>query len=132
MSRASVLAAGQAIALASMVDTCVIKRRGADTMDPFSGTSTTPLTTLYTGQCRVQAARAEAFEHDAGQDFLLLLRLEVQLPVSVTGLEVADEITITAATHDPDLVGRVFRIHDLMHKTEPTARRVQVTERTGS
>jgi hypothetical protein len=39
-------------------------------------------------------------------------------------------VTITASVNDPDLVGRVFLIRDLFHKTEPTARRVGVIERT--
>jgi hypothetical protein len=47
----------------------------------------------------------------------------------VTGLEVGDEITITAS-RDPDLVGRAFLARDLFHKTDLTARRVGVTERT--
>ncbi len=46
--------------------------------------------------------------------------------------QVGDEIEITASVHDADLLGRVFRIHDLAHKTHATARRVQCVERTGS
>jgi hypothetical protein len=80
----------------------------------------------------VQQHQATADRQDVGEDSLLLLRLEVQLPMTVTGLEVGDEITITAAARDADLVGRVFRIHDLAHKTDATARRVQCIERTGS
>ena len=50
--------------------------------------------------------------------------------VGSEGLEVNDEITITASVNDADLVGRVFLVRDLMHKTHPTARRVGVVERT--
>lgn len=133
MSRASVLARGQAAAEAGMVDACVIRRRTGSTTDPDTGVSTPAYATLYTGKCRVQNARAEAGREEAGQDFLLVLRLEVQLPVAGTaGLQAGDQITITSATHDADLVGRVFRIHDLAHKSEPTARRVGVIELTGS
>ena len=61
---------------------------------------------------------------------MLLLRLEVQLPMTVTGLRVSDEITIDTSAHDPDLVDRVFLVRDLAHKSHATARRVQVTEKT--
>jgi hypothetical protein len=50
--------------------------------------------------------------------------------VSVTGLEVGDEVTITAS-RDPDLIGRAFLVRDLFHKTDASSRRVQLTERTG-
>lgn len=52
--------------------------------------------------------------------------------MSVVGLEAGDEITITAATFDADLTGRLFKIRDLMHKTHATARRVQIIEKTDS
>jgi hypothetical protein len=136
MSRASVLARGQAAAAAGMVDTCVIKHRTGDAMDPLSGTITPTYSTLYTGRCRVQQTQA-AFSrpHEAGEDFVLMARMDVQLPVAGTeGLHVDDEVTITAVGtgRDADLVGRVFLVHDLFHKTDATARRVGVVERTGS
>lgn len=115
-----------------MVDACTIARIGTRVTDTTTGAVTTPRTTLYTGQCRVQQQKADAQREDAGEDHLLLLRIEVQLPMSVTGLKVGDEITITASAHDADLVGRVFRVHDLAHKTHATTRRVQCLEKTGS
>lgn len=134
MSRESVLARGQAAAAAGMVDACTIRRITGWTDDDFSGVRTPTYLSPdpYSGKCRFQAARSEAQQHDSGEDYLLMLRSELQLPVSVTGLEVGDVVTCTAAARDPDLVGREFRVHDLFHKTDPTARRVQLTERTGS
>lgn len=134
MSRADVLARGRAAAEAGMTDTCTIRRRTGVATDPDTGATVPAYLSPdpYAGKCRVQQHQASADRKDVGQDFLLILSLEVQLPVSVTGLQVGDEITITAATYDSDLVGRVFKIHDLAHKSEPTARRVQCIERTGS
>jgi hypothetical protein len=132
MSRASVLARGRAAAEAGMVDACTIRRRAAGgATDPDTGYPTQTWTDLYAGKCRVQQAQAQAGREDVGEDRLLLLRLEVQLPMTVTGLQVGDEITI-ATSQDPDLPGRVFLVHDLAHKTDATARRVQCLERTGS
>lgn len=115
-----------------MADACTIRRTsGSGATDPDTGYPTQTYTQLYAGKCRVQQAQAQAQREDVGEDHLLLLRLEVQLPVAGTeGLQVGDEITMTAAANDADLVGRVFRIHDLAHKTDPTARRVQCIERT--
>lgn len=132
MSIADALLRGQAFAQTTWVDACIIRRRGAPVLDDFSGTTTSPSTTLYSGQCRVQQGIAQADEQDVGEDYQLRLRMVIQVPVSVTGIQVGDEVTITAATHDPDLVGRIFAVRDLFHKTHPTARRLGVTERSGS
>jgi hypothetical protein len=134
MSRAALLARARAAAEAGMADTCTIRRRNAaaDATDPNTGHITKGYVTpdLYVGKCRVQQQQAQAQQQEAGEDYTLLLRLEVQLPMTVVGLQVGDEITITAAAHDPDLPGRTFLVRDLAHKTDATARRVQVTERT--
>lgn len=132
MSRSSVLARGRTLAEAAMIDTCTVRRLTGTVTDPDTGARTPTYSTQYTGPCRVQQHQATADRQVAGEDFLLLLRLEVQLPIAVTGLQVGDEITMTAATHDADLVGRVFKIHDLAHKSEATSRRVQCIEKTGS
>ncbi len=133
MSRASLLARGRSAAEAGMVDACTIRRVTGRVSDPDTGEQVVTYLTPdpYVGTCRVQQATAQAQQQDVGEDYLLMLRLEVQLPMSVVGLEVGDEVTVTASAHDPDLVGRVFLIRDLAHKTHATARRVQVTERTG-
>jgi hypothetical protein len=134
MSRSGVLAKGQVKAEASMVDACTIRRRLPDVTNTETGEVTKAYLSPdpYTGKCRVQSALARSQPHESGEDYVLLLRLELQLPVSVTGLRVDDEVTVTASAHDADLVGRVFLIRDLFHKTEPTARRVEITERTNS
>lgn len=115
-----------------MVDACTITRIGERVTDTTTGEVTEPTSTLYTGKCRVQQSATQAQREDAGEDHLLLLRFEVQLPMSVTDLEVGDLVTVTASAHDPDLPGRVFRVHDLAHKTHATARRVQCVEKAGS
>lgn len=134
MSRASALARGRLAAELGMGDTCTIRRVTGETFDAFSGV---PVKTYrspdpYAGKCRVQQTRGESTQEDAGEDFFRLLRLELQLPISVVGLELNDEVTITAVgpRRDPDLVGRVFLIRDLMHKTDATSRRPQIVERT--
>jgi hypothetical protein len=133
MTRDGVLARARQAAEAGMVDACAINRASAGgTTDPVTGYPTPVTTQVYAGKCRVQQHQATADRQDVGEDQLLLLRLEVQLPVvGSEGLQVGDQVTITAS-RDADLVGRVFLIHDLAHKTDASSRRVQCTERTGS
>jgi hypothetical protein len=130
MSLASALARGQAAALALMQDACEIRRRTGSTVDGNTGEEVSTYADVYTGKCRVQQQTGQAQEQTPGEDAQLLVRVEVQLPITVTGLLVDDEVTITAAAHDPDLVGQVFAIRDLFAKTHPTSRRVGVTRRT--
>jgi hypothetical protein len=131
MSRADALARGQAAAELAMVDTCAIRRPGAETTDPFSGEVVTAYTDVYTGKCRFQQARvAQAEQQDAGQAYVLLQRSELQLPISAPAVMVGDEVTVTAAGRNPALVGKVLRVHDVPIKTDATAQRAQVQERT--
>ncbi len=130
MSAGIITILGRAAAERDMVDACVIRRRTGETTDPTSGVITPTYTTLYAGKCRVQHQEAQAREETTGQAFLLMLVLRLQLPMTVTGLQVDDEVTITASTYDPDLVGRAFFVRDLMHKTHATSRRVSIQERT--
>lgn len=133
MSRASVLARGRAAAEAGMADACTIRRVTGTTTDDFSGVITKTYATLYAGKCRVQQITGTSRPHDAGEDFVLVQRIDVQLPVAGTeGLRVSDEVTITSSVNDQDLAGRVFLVHDLAHKSEATARRVACIERTDS
>ncbi|WP_329019286.1 DUF6093 family protein [Micromonospora rifamycinica] len=123
------LSRGRAAAERLMVDTCTIRRASGEGSDD-DGNVIVTYEDLYAGKCRVQQTSAQAAQQESGEDYLLLLRLEVHLPMSVIGLETGDEVTITASVHDPDLPGRVFLIRDLAHKSHATARRVGVTERT--
>lgn len=133
MPRDALLARGRAAAERGMADACTIRRPTGQTLDDFSGTTITLYLSPnpYAGPCRIQQGIAQAAEQDVGEDYQLQLRLVLQLPVAVTGLKVGDEVTITTS-RSADLVGKVFTIRDLMHKTDETARRVGVTERTGS
>lgn len=132
MSRQTAIIRGRRAAEKGMADTCSIRRRTGETTNPVTGEVTrTYGGSLYAGRCRVQQPKAQAAQSDAGEDFQLLLRLEVQLPMSVTGLQVGDEVTITASAYDPDLPGRTFQVRDLAYGTHKTSRRVGVTERTG-
>jgi hypothetical protein len=130
MSAASVLARGRAAAEALMVDACTIRRITSSSTNETTGEVTPTYSTIYAGKCRVQQQAATASGQDAGEAYVLMLALTLQVPMSVTGVRTEDEVTITASVHDPDLVNRVFLVKDLAHKTHATARRIGCTERT--
>jgi hypothetical protein len=54
----------------------------------------------------------------------------LDLPVDAGPLLVGDSVTITASVLDEQLVGRVFRVVELFHKSFATAQRVRVEEVT--
>lgn len=130
LNPAPALARGRAAAESLMVDTCTIRRRSAPVTSTVDGSVSWTLTTIYSGKCRFQQEAADARTEDAGEAYLRLLRVEVQLPMSVTGVAALDEVTCNTSALDPDLPGRVFTVRDLAHKTHATARRIRVEERT--
>jgi hypothetical protein len=130
LNPAPVLARGRAAAEALMVDACTIQRKTGESTSTTTGAVTPTYSTLYTGKCRIQQRSAEARVEDTAEQYDRMLRLEVQLPMSVTGLKVDDRITVTASAHDADLVGRQVWIRHLAHKTHATARRLVAEELT--
>lgn len=132
MTAQSALEAGRRMAEALMVDSCTIRRRTGTTTNPTTGTVTPTFSTLYTAQkCRIQTRGNWGEAKDIGEAALVLLTVEIQLPVTVTGVEVRDEVTIDVCVNDAELVGREFRVKDLNHKSHGTMRRLMGTEVTG-
>ncbi|MET0416384.1 MAG: DUF6093 family protein [Actinoplanes sp.] len=128
MNRDDLVAEAQAFAEEGMVDTCTIQHVTGENTDA-DGNVTPTYSTVYTGSCRVQQQQPYAERNDAGQAYQLLLRLEIQLPMSVTGISPDDVVTIVTS-RDADLVGRQFSVRDLAHKTDASSRRVQCMEIT--
>lgn len=125
------LARGRVAAQALMVDACTITRVTGETTDGDTGVVTPTTVTVYIGQCRVQQSQlgADSVGVDPGEVAVRLVAFEVQLPVAGTdGLRRNDRVTVTAAAHDADLVGREFALVGLAHKTHATSRRIQVQE----
>ncbi|AGL13876.1 DUF6093 family protein [Actinoplanes sp. N902-109] len=134
MPRDLILAQGRRAAEAGMTDACRIQRRTGSTVDDFSGAEIPTYDVVYEGKCRLQQRGGQAEEEDAGEAHILLQQAELQLPVLVDGqatqVDVDDEVTITAAAHDPALVGQLYRVQDIPVRSEATARRVQLRRHT--
>lgn len=133
MGRDDVLTRGRERTEAGMRDACTIRRITGETTDDFSGeTVKTYLSpNPYEGRCRVKQVQALPETHDVGEDYVTLSRLQLQLPVAAVGVEVGDEVTMTASARDPDLPGKVFLIRGSATGSDITARRFEVTEETG-
>lgn len=128
-----VLARGRAAAESLMVDACEITRVTGQSTNTSTGVVSDTTTTVYTGRCRVQQSTlgAASSPADPGEADVRLVAYALHLPVATsTGLRDGDVAEITAAAHDPDLVGRRFTIVGSAHKSLATARRLQVQEIT--
>lgn len=130
MSLQSALASGRRKAEAMMVDTCLIRRITGSITNPDTGAVTPAYATVYAGKCRVQQRQeSNAAPRDVAEAHLLMLRMELQLPMSATLVRADDEVIVLTSV-DPDLLNRVFAVRDLAHKTHATARRIGIEERT--
>jgi hypothetical protein len=130
MSATTAVLAGRRAAEALMVDGCTIQRVTGTSTNDTTGVVTPTYSMIYAGKCRVQQIVPVSKPADIGQAQVWLQRLELQVPISVTGIASDDLVTITASLLDADLVGRTFRVRELGHKTHLTARRVQLEEQT--
>lgn len=123
---------GRQAAEALFVDRCRIRRQTGTTTDPDSGQTVPVYSDLYTAQpVRIQTRGNWGERKDLGEAGVVELTVEVQLPVSVTGVGVGDRVEVTASQHDSDLVGRVFLLRDVVSKTHATANRFMGTEVRG-
>lgn len=115
-----------------MLDTCAITRPG-DGVGPWNPATreydpAEPVT-VYEGRCEVQEAGAQERGATAGESDLDLKRYIVKVPVADTaGIRPDDDVRITSAANDPDLLDRHFTVEALHHKTFATARRLPCVE----
>lgn len=130
MSAASVLARAQAAALSLMVDTVTVRRKTGESTNSETGVVTPTLSTIYTGVCKVQQRAGIARPAAVGEAEVFVSRLEMHVPVSVTGIASDDLATVDTSAHDQDLVGRVFHVRELAHKSFASARRYSIVEVT--
>lgn len=128
MTADSVLARARVAAEALMVDSCTIVRRTIANTNPETGRVTYSDTQLYAGKCRARRRTFFNRPHEAAEDFVLMLAVEIWAPMSLVGVTAEDIVTMTASVHDPDLVGRIFSVKGMAHKTHGDSRRFQCIE----
>jgi hypothetical protein len=128
MSAESAVLRGRAKAEALMFDSCVVTRPGAPVTDPDTGAVTPSLSRIYEGKCKVQQTIAQSSNPTAGGHLFTVQSTRWDTPVSAGPFAVNDVVTMTGAVLDPQLVGRVYRVVELFHKSGATAQRVRVEE----
>ena len=126
MSAVSASLRGREAAESLMVDACTVTRPGPVVTDPVTGNVTPSSTPAYTGACKVQQTISQASNPTAGGHAFTIQDSRVDVPVSAGPLKVNDVVTITASVLDPQLVGTVFRVVELFHKSMATAQRTRV------
>jgi hypothetical protein len=130
VSADTLLARAQAAALALMVDTGRIRRIISSSTNTTTGAVTPTYSTIYSGVCKVQQRQGVARPETIGQAAVFVSRLELHIPVSVTGVASDDVFDLLTTVHDADLLGRVFHVRELAHKSFPSARRFTMVEVT--
>ena len=125
-----VLGRAQTAARALMVDTGRVRRKTGESTDSDTGVITPTYSVIYAGPCKVQQRAAIARPEVIGEAGVFVSRLELHVPVSVTGIQSDDLFDLTAAAHDQDLLGRVWHVRELAHKTFASARRYSMVEVT--
>jgi hypothetical protein len=130
VSAADALLAGRREAEALMIDACTVTRPGESITDPETGEVTPSSTPVYSGPCKVQQTISQASNPTAGSHAFTVQDSRVDFPVSAGPLAVDDVVTITSSVLDPQLVGSVFRVVELFHKSMATAQRTRVEQVT--
>lgn len=131
MPAVAAVRAGRRWAEALMVDTCTIRRTAgpAGALDPDTGERTAaPTEVVYSGRCKVQTYEPAESKPSSGQHVFTVQRYSVHVPISAPVVAVDDRIEIATAVADEHLVGRLYRVSGLLHKSLATAQRLLVDE----
>ena len=131
MSATNAIRRGRAAALRYMkaTGTTVSVGRNTGALDPVTFE---PIpTVLYTGPARVQTYEPVQTAAEVGGGSATVQRYAVHLPVGSYVPAVDDVVTVTACALDANLVGRVFKVRGLLHKSAATAYRLVVDDTNG-
>jgi len=119
--------AGRRIAESLMLDAATVTSTSR-TIDQTTGAEVIVKTPVYTGRVKIQSGATQESTPEAGGATITVQRSEAHFPVGAFVPAVGQVITITAAALDPLMVGLVFRVVALLHKSAGTAYRLSVEE----
>lgn len=121
----------RAEAEALMTDACTIVREGEPVYDPDTNEVEVSTEEVYAGRCRVQVTDSlDVRVVDFGGQAVNTSRVTVAIPVGSAQVAPEDVVTITAAAHNDQLVGKVYRVEGAPEKTHATAIRLRCQEVT--
>jgi hypothetical protein len=124
MSALTITLRGQAAAERLMVDACVVTRVSGSTVDPETGAIVPTFATVYSGKCKIQMQTAVTNPSVVGEAAVFVSEPHLHVPMSATGLQPDDRVTVTVSVLDPDLVGKVGHLRGPWAETFTTARRL--------
>ena len=91
----------------------VVRETVPGVFDPNTGTIGAATTqTVYTGACNVREMTWQGTDVRTGEREVRLIGTELLFPHD-TAVQEDDIVTVTAADHDADLVGKTYRITDI-------------------
>lgn len=118
----------RALAESRFEDKFTVREKTGETFDDDTGKSTPVYVVHHLAiDGRIQQ-RTDFPTVTEGERTVTVIRLEVQFPIDIVGLEVDWQVVVLDTTYDDDLIDRVFRIAALHHKTHATARRLMIEE----
>ncbi len=128
MSSPSALLAGRAAAESLMTDMCTVARpTGVPVLNETTQEYESATTTVYTGPCQLQSGATMSTVRGVGDALVLANRLTVKVPLSASGFQTGDKVTVTAAG-DSQLVNAVYTVRSISDKSHATCRRLEVEE----
>lgn len=122
-----------------MLDTCTVGTPTGAITNTTTGVVTVTYTNVYgpaitplpgkrAGMCKVQSTTTAEANPTVGGATFTVLRGGVHFPVGAFTPAVGQVVALTSVALDPLLVGRVFRVVSLLHKSQATAYRLGVEE----
>lgn len=111
-----------------MLDSCTVTRQTGVYTDPGTGNVTPTYVQVYSGPCKIQQTIAQSSSPEAGGHKFTVLGMRLDLPVAVGPVAIDDVVTLTASVLDSQLVGRVYRVTEIFHKSMATAQRTRIEE----
>lgn len=135
MTSRSVLHRGRRRVETLFLDSCRITKPGTGPtgFDEATGQNTPPpRVTVYEGPCRIQVKsdiNSNVVETTSGEHEFTYLTATLQLPIAGTELVRPDNISeILACVDDPTMVGRLWNVQGVYHKSQATHRRFRIRE----
>ena len=109
-----------------MTTTATVTRNESVTPDPETGADVVTRDLVYQGPCKVSSAAPQPLTPEVAGGTANIDRDEIHFPVTAGPFDVGDRVEITGSTHQPHLVGRVYRVTSLHEMEWQTAQRIPV------
>lgn len=123
MTVAGHLARGRARHQLLMIDACTVSRPGTKVYDAAADTYDIPLTTVYTGACRIVVWRGNEVEAADVEQNVTRYKVDLPLVPATPLLRRRDVLTVTASQNQ-QLVGAVITITEVQLDTTATSLRL--------